>query len=140
MYGLGMYTLGVFVFMCVFNLLQDGCTSLMNASRNGHVEVVKYLVQQGANKEAQDTVCFLCNACVLRLSAKGCRFRDSVRMYGMGRGRLYVWIVLCVCDGGYVCVCAYFDVYMLVFVCLCMYVCVCMCTCVRVCMCVLVYV
>ena len=82
-------------FMCVFYLLQDGRTSLMHASEDGHFEVVKYLVQQGANKEAQDKVCFLCNACVLRLSAKEGRFRDSVRMYGMGLGRLYVQCVLC---------------------------------------------
>ena len=73
-----------------FNLLQDGNTSLLHASEKGHVEVVKYLVQQGANKEAQDKVCFLCNACVLRLSAKEGRVSDRVSVYGMSRGRIYV--------------------------------------------------
>ncbi len=36
--------------------MQGGCTALMLAARNGHANVVQYLVGLGANLEASDKV------------------------------------------------------------------------------------
>ncbi len=36
--------------------MQYGCTVLMNATMRGHVNVVQYLVEAGANLEAADKV------------------------------------------------------------------------------------
>ncbi len=36
--------------------MQNGCTALMWATINGHVNVVQYLVEVGANLEAADKV------------------------------------------------------------------------------------
>ena len=36
--------------------MQGGWTALMNAADNGHVNVVQYLVEAGANLEAADEV------------------------------------------------------------------------------------
>ncbi len=38
--------------------MQDGWTALMIAAEKGHVNVVQYLVEAGANLEAVDTVRF----------------------------------------------------------------------------------
>ncbi len=36
--------------------MQDGYTALMHAAENGHVNVVQWLVEAGANLEAADNV------------------------------------------------------------------------------------
>ena len=53
-----MYNLAVnAIDFCLYLLLlQYGKTSLICASKEGHLEVVKYLVEQKANKEAKDEV------------------------------------------------------------------------------------
>ena len=42
--------------MCHYYNDQSGFTILMTAAGNGHVDVVRYLVEQGANKDLQDEV------------------------------------------------------------------------------------
>ena len=42
---------------CVHCALQDGWTPLHWASYYGHLDVVKFLVEQGADKEAANEVC-----------------------------------------------------------------------------------
>ena len=44
--------------MIMFALLQDGRSSLMLASQNGHHEVVKVLLSAGAKVDLQDKVSF----------------------------------------------------------------------------------
>ena len=39
-----------------WSCLQDGSTAMMDAARNGHVEVVDRLLAAGADKDAQDEV------------------------------------------------------------------------------------
>ena len=41
--------------LCI--IYQDGHTALMHASQDGHMEVVKLLLDHGANKDLQDNVC-----------------------------------------------------------------------------------
>ena len=40
----------------LFSLMQDGFTPLYLASQNGHKEVVKLLLEEGANFDKQDKV------------------------------------------------------------------------------------
>ena len=56
---------------------QDGCTSLVLASRNGRLDIVKFLVGKGANLEAANSV---------RRRAAGC---DETR------GHFREWWVCC---------------------------------------------
>ena len=59
-----LFSLFVFVCLCVCVCVcvchyyndQDGLTALMRAAKNGHVDVVRYWVEQGANKDLQDGV------------------------------------------------------------------------------------
>ena len=44
---------------CLMFTVQDGMSSLMFASLNGHVEVVDKLLQQGARVDLQNKVCFI---------------------------------------------------------------------------------
>jgi ankyrin repeat protein len=41
--------------------MQGGETAVVTASRNGHLPVVQFLVESGANVEAADKVCFTSN-------------------------------------------------------------------------------
>ena len=45
---------------CIYNLLQDGDTSLLLACREGMVDVVKVLLQAGADKKIQNKVRDVC--------------------------------------------------------------------------------
>lgn len=40
---------------------QNGNTALMEASENGHSDVVKTLLENGASIQMQNKVCVLCN-------------------------------------------------------------------------------
>ena len=53
-----MYTIyGVYVSnRCIFFVLQDGQTALMDAAENGHREVVELLIKHGADVNAIDEV------------------------------------------------------------------------------------
>ena len=53
-----MYTIyGVYVSnRCIFFVLQDGQTALMDAAQNGHREVVELLIKHGADVNAKDEV------------------------------------------------------------------------------------
>ena len=38
--------------------VQDGWTALYIAAQNGHIDIVKHLIENGANINATDEVCF----------------------------------------------------------------------------------
>jgi hypothetical protein len=48
--------------MCFPKLSQAGCTALITAATNDHVECVRVLLEAGADKEAEDEVCVRENA------------------------------------------------------------------------------
>ena len=95
----------VFVAHCFFCLVylytQFGLTAVMLASQNGHLELAKWLAENGADIHAKDNVSSVC-VCVC----------------------LCVCMFLSVFECLFVCMCVCVCVYMCVFVCVYVYVCI----------------
>ena len=52
---INVYTLQ-FIHIYIYYNIQDGYTSLHFAAKNGHLEVVKLLIEKGANLQDKDSV------------------------------------------------------------------------------------